>query len=71
VVTGEGSAPRLPLLPQVQSAETADVYFLRARDSAATPIDYIGGIREIEGRPVSNRGRIPGMQRHERLQRIL
>jgi nicotinate phosphoribosyltransferase len=48
-----------------------DMYGVGSHITAAAPIDYTGDIREIEGRPVSKRGRIPGMQRHGRLQRIL
>jgi nicotinate phosphoribosyltransferase len=39
--------------------------------SGAAPIDFTADIREIAGRPVAKRGRIPGMQRSERLQRLL
>lgn len=39
--------------------------------SAGRPVDYTADIREIEGRPVAKRGRIPGMQRSARLRRML
>ena len=35
--------------------------------SAAPPIDYTADIREIQGRPVAKRGRIPGMRHSSRL----
>jgi nicotinate phosphoribosyltransferase len=38
--------------------------------TAAAPIDYTADIREIEGKPVAKLGRIPGMQRNTRLQRV-
>jgi nicotinate phosphoribosyltransferase len=38
--------------------------------TAAAPIDYTADIREIEGKPVAKLGRIPGMQRTTRLQRV-
>jgi len=39
--------------------------------SGAKPIDFTGDIREIEGRPVAKRGRLPGRQANSRLQRLL
>lgn len=54
-----------------ESQAPVDMYGVGSYITAAMPIDYTGDIREIEGRPVSKRGRIPGMQRHGRLQRIL
>lgn len=39
--------------------------------SGARPIDYTADIREIDGKAVSKRGRIPGMPHNERLQRVL
>ena len=39
--------------------------------SGAVAIDFTADIREIEGRPVAKRGRIPGMQRSPRLKRVL
>ena len=37
----------------------------------AAPISYTGDIREIEGRPIAKRGRIPGLERSRRLKRLL
>jgi nicotinate phosphoribosyltransferase len=39
--------------------------------SGAAPIEFTADIREVAGRPVAKRGRIPGMQRSPRLQRLL
>ncbi len=39
--------------------------------SAAPPIDYTADIREIEGKPVAKRGRVPGMGDRDRLRRLL
>jgi nicotinate phosphoribosyltransferase len=39
--------------------------------SGARPVDYTADIREIEGRPVAKRGRLPGLQRSDRLRRVL
>ncbi|MBV9119977.1 MAG: nicotinate phosphoribosyltransferase [Chloroflexi bacterium] len=39
--------------------------------SGAKPIDFTGDIREIDGRPVAKRGRLPGLQDNPRLRRML
>jgi nicotinate phosphoribosyltransferase len=39
--------------------------------SAAGPIDFTADIKEVEGKPVAKRGRIPGIIANARLQRIL
>lgn len=38
--------------------------------SGASPIDFTGDLKEINGKPIAKRGRIPGITRNERLQRI-
>src|SRR4051812_28401185 len=38
--------------------------------SGASPIDFTGDIKEIDGRPIAKRGRIPGRTESPRLQRI-
>jgi nicotinate phosphoribosyltransferase len=47
-----------------------DGYGVGSYITAASPIDYTGDIREIEGQPVAKLGRLPGMQRHSRLKRV-
>lgn len=39
--------------------------------SGARPIDFTGDLREIGGRPVAKRGRLPGKQETKRLKQIL
>jgi nicotinate phosphoribosyltransferase len=39
--------------------------------SGARPIDFTGDLREVDGRPVAKRGRLPGRQPNPRLQRLL
>jgi nicotinate phosphoribosyltransferase len=39
--------------------------------SGARPLDYTADIREVEGRPTSKRGRLPGMHPNPRLERVL
>jgi nicotinate phosphoribosyltransferase len=38
--------------------------------SGATPIDFTGDIKEIDGRPIAKRGRIPGITPSPRLQPV-
>jgi nicotinate phosphoribosyltransferase len=38
--------------------------------SGATPIDFTGDLKEIDGMPIAKRGRIPGKTDSPRLQRI-
>lgn len=38
--------------------------------SKASPIDFTGDLKEIDGRPVAKRGRIPGLTETPRLERI-
>ncbi len=38
--------------------------------SGATPIDFTGDIKEIDGRPIAKRGRIPGMTDSPRLRQL-
>ena len=38
--------------------------------SKASPIDFTGDLKEIDGRPVAKRGRIPGLTEAPRLERI-
>ncbi len=38
--------------------------------SGATPIDFTGDLKEIEGKPIAKRGRIPGITPSDRLQTI-
>ena len=39
--------------------------------SGARPIDFTGDVRELDGRPIAKRGRLPGRQPTERLKRLL
>ncbi len=39
--------------------------------SGARPIDFTGDLREIDGKPIAKRGRLPGRQENPRLKRLL
>jgi nicotinate phosphoribosyltransferase len=54
-----------------EDSAPVDGYGVGSHISGAVPIDYTADIREIEGKPVAKRGRIPGMSRSERLRRLL
>jgi nicotinate phosphoribosyltransferase len=47
-----------------------DSYAVGGYISGATPIDFTGDIKEIDGRPIAKRGRIPGRTDSPRLQRV-
>ena len=47
-----------------------DSYAVGSYISGASPIDFTGDIKEIDGRPIAKRGRIPGRTESPRLKRI-
>ena len=47
-----------------------DSYAVGSYISGATPIDFTGDIKEIDGRPIAKRGRIPGRDREPRLRPV-
>jgi nicotinate phosphoribosyltransferase len=47
-----------------------DSYAVGSYISGATPIDFTGDIKEIDGRPIAKRGRIPGLTNSPRLQPV-
>lgn len=48
-----------------------DAFGVGSAISSAAPIDFTADIKEIEGRPVAKRGRIPGITPNPRLVRII
>ncbi len=47
-----------------------DAYGIGSAISAAPPIDFTGDLKEIDGKPIAKRGRIPGVTPNSRLRRI-
>ena len=47
-----------------------DSYAVGSYISGATPIDFTGDIKEIDGRPIAKRGRIPGLTDSPRLKPV-
>lgn len=52
------------------SGAPVDSYAVGSYISGATPIDFTGDIKEIDGRPIAKRGRIPGMTESPRLREL-
>ena len=69
VVSGGITPDRIRLFREAQAP--VDSFGVGSYISGAPGIDFTADIREIEGRPVAKRGRIPGMQRSSRLDRLL
>src|SRR5690606_37587962 len=67
LVSGGLSPQRIPEL----AAAGADIFGVGSYISRAAPIDMTMDIKEIEGRPVAKRGRIPGRTPTDRLERVL
>jgi nicotinate phosphoribosyltransferase len=53
-----------------EQAAPVDSYAVGSYISGATPIDFTGDIKEIDGKPIAKRGRIPGVTQSPRLQAI-
>jgi nicotinate phosphoribosyltransferase len=47
-----------------------DSFAVGSAISDASPIDFTGDLKEVEGRPIAKRGRIPGRTENPRLERI-
>ncbi len=53
-----------------ENGAPVDSYAVGSYISGATPIDFTGDLKEIDGRPIAKRGRIPGLTPSPRLQRV-
>lgn len=53
-----------------ESEAPIDSFAVGSAISDASPIDFTGDLKEIDGRPVAKRGRIPGRTDNPRLQRV-
>lgn len=53
-----------------ENGAPADNYAVGSYISGASPIDFTGDIKEIDGRPIAKRGRIPGVTESPRLKSI-
>jgi nicotinate phosphoribosyltransferase len=68
VVSGGLDAERIGAFKEAQAP--VDSFAVGSAISKASPIDFTGDLKEIEGRPVAKRGRIPGRTQNPRLERI-
>jgi nicotinate phosphoribosyltransferase len=53
-----------------EAAAPVDSYAVGSYISGARPIDFTGDLKEIDGRAIAKRGRIPGLTASPRLQRV-
>jgi nicotinate phosphoribosyltransferase len=53
-----------------EAGAPVDSYAVGSYISGATPIDFTGDIKEIDGRPIAKRGRIPGVTASPRLKPV-
>src|SRR5258706_8171594 len=68
VVSGGLNPERMGVFKEASAP--VDSYAVRSYISGATPIDFTGDIKEIDGRPIAKRGRIPGRTDSPRLKRV-
>lgn len=68
VVSGGIDPARIQLFRERRAP--VDAFGVGSAISGAPPIDFTADIKEIEGRPVAKRGRIPGLTANPRLKRI-
>ncbi len=47
-----------------------DSFAVGSAISDASPIDFTGDLKEIDGKPIAKRGRIPGRTENPRLRRL-
>ncbi|MGZ8562713.1 MAG: nicotinate phosphoribosyltransferase, partial [Candidatus Limnocylindria bacterium] len=52
------------------SGAPVDSFAVGSAISDASPIDFTGDLKEIDGKPVAKRGRIPGRTENPRLQLV-
>ena len=68
VVSGGMDVDRIGVFKE--AGAPVDVFAVGSAISKASPIDFTGDLKEIDGRPVAKRGRIPGRTENPRLERI-
>lgn len=68
VVSGGIDVERIGIFRE--AGAPVDSFAVGSYISKASPIDFTGDLKEIDGRPVAKRGRIPGLSQTDRLERI-
>lgn len=69
VVSGGIDATRIALFREKRAP--VDAFGVGSAISGASPIDFTADIKEIQGKPIAKRGRIPGITSNQRLTRII
>jgi len=64
-VSGGVDAERIELFKR--AGAPVDGYGVGSAISAAPPIDFTGDLKEVDGKPIAKRGRIPGITKNPRL----
>ena len=68
VVSGGLNPERILYFKEAEAP--VDSFAVGSYISGATPIDFTGDIKEIDGRPIAKRGRIPGLTPSDRLKPV-
>ena len=68
VVSGGMDVDRIGVFKEAKAP--VDSFAVGSYISKASPIDFTGDLKEIDGKPVAKRGRIPGLSATTRLERI-
>jgi nicotinate phosphoribosyltransferase len=68
VVSGGLDVDRIGVFKE--AGAPVDSFAVGSAISDASPIDFTGDLKEIDGRPIAKRGRIPGRTENPRLQRL-
>jgi nicotinate phosphoribosyltransferase len=68
VVSGGFDAERIEFFKL--AGAPVDSFAVGSAISDASPIDFTGDLKEIDGRPIAKRGRIPGRTENPRLERV-
>jgi nicotinate phosphoribosyltransferase len=68
VVSGGLDAERIGVFKEAEAP--VDSFAVGSAISDASPIDFTGDLKEIDGRPIAKRGRIPGRTENPRLRRL-
>jgi len=68
VVSGGMDVDRIGVFRE--AGAPVDSFAVGSYISKASPIDFTGDLKEVDGRPVAKRGRIPGLSTTQRLERI-
>jgi nicotinate phosphoribosyltransferase len=68
VVSGGMDAERIVAFKE--AGAPVDSFAVGSAISDASPVDFTGDLKEIDGRPIAKRGRIPGRTENPRLKRV-